>query len=184
MTTKVLSCKILQNELEILSVELELELHYVDAGLHVNPDNLAKTINYNLNLLEEQSMGLIFGNLCFTDLESTTRTFNTIMPDVKNCIEMVADPKLIAALSDEAKTFFITPGWLENWEAIFKEGLKWDGIDARQNFGPYERIVLFDTGVCSINDLKILEFYDYTQTPVEIVFVGLERLRNLLINIK
>lgn len=180
MTTKVLSCKILQKELETLAEEFDFELQFIDAGQHVNPDNLAITIKNRLNQLEEHSLILIFGNLCFTDMEPITKPFNTTMPGVNNCIEMVADPDTIAALRDEAQSFFMTPGWLENWEVIFKEGLKWDSIDARQNFGLYERIVLFDTGVTSLNDEMILEFYDYTQVPVEIVPVGLDRLRSLL----
>ncbi len=120
MTIKVLSCKILQKELEMLAEELDFELQFIDAGQNVNPDILAGAVNNKLNQLEEHRVILIFGNFCFTAMETTTRPFNTTMPGVNNCIEMVADPDTIAAICDEAQSFFMTPGWLENWKAIFK----------------------------------------------------------------
>jgi hypothetical protein len=68
-------------------------------------------------------------------------------------------------------------GDLENWRKIFVEGLKWDEIDARQNFGYYDRILLLDTGITPVDDEKILEFFDYTQVPVEILPIDLEHFR-------
>jgi hypothetical protein len=38
---------------------------------------------------------------------------------------MLLGPEM-ARLDSEAKTFYITGGWLENWRHIFIDGLKWD----------------------------------------------------------
>jgi hypothetical protein len=51
---------------------------------------------------------------------------------------------------------------------------------ARQNFGYYDRVLLLDTGLVPIDEEKILEFYDYTQVPIEIMPVDLNNLRALL----
>jgi len=86
----------------------------------------------------------------------------------------------MAELDAEAKTFYLTSGWLENWRKIFMEGLGWDAVDARQNFGYYDRILLLDTGIVPIDDMNLLEFYDYAQVPVETMPVDPDNLRILL----
>jgi len=78
------------------------------------------------------------------------------------------------------KAFVITPGWLCYWREIFQEGLGWDEVDARQNFGFYDGIVLLDFGLEPIDDMAVLEFFEYTQTPVEVMPVRLDRFRMLL----
>lgn len=86
----------------------------------------------------------------------------------------------ISYLDPALHAFYITGGWLENWRNIFIDGLKWDEIDARQNFGYYDRIVLLDTGLRPVDDLMILEFYEYTQVPIETIPVTLDYMRELL----
>lgn len=86
----------------------------------------------------------------------------------------------MAEMDKEARTFYLTPGWLDNWQQIFVEGLKWDKIDARQNFGFYNRIVLLDTGLTPVDDEKILGFFDFAEVPIEIVPVDTSHLRKLL----
>ena len=62
----------------------------------------------------------------------------------------------------------------------FREGLGWDEVDARQNFGFYEVIVLLDFGLEPIDDLEVLECFEYTQKPVEVVPARLDRFRSVL----
>lgn len=97
----------------------------------------------------------------------------------RNCIEMLLGDKM-EAMDKEARTFYLTTGWLNNWQKIFVEGLKWDKIDARQNFGFYDRIVLLDTGLTPLDDEKILEFFDFAEVPVEIIPVDTKHLKKLL----
>jgi hypothetical protein len=49
--------------------------------------------------------------------------------------------------SQSAHGVFLTIGWLRNWEDIFRLGLGWDEIDARQNMGSYDKILRLDNGV-------------------------------------
>ena len=48
------------------------------------------------------------------------------------------------------------------------------------NFGIYDVIVLLDFGLEFIDDLAVLEVFDYTDTPVEIVPASLDHFRTLL----
>lgn len=52
----------------------------------------------------------------------------------------------MAQLDAEDRTFYLIGGWLANWRKIFIEGLKWDKVDARLNFGYHDLILLLDTG--------------------------------------
>ena len=62
----------------------------------------------------------------------------------------------------------------------------WDEIDGRINFGMYDVVVLLDFGLEPIDDIDVLEFFDFTQTPVDIVPADLgwfrERVAELLAN--
>lgn len=78
------------------------------------------------------------------------------------------------------KAFVMTPGWLRHWREIFCQGMGWEDADARQNFGFYDRVILLDFGLEPIADLEVLEFFEYTQTPVEIVPASLDRFRRVL----
>jgi len=83
-------------------------------------------------------------------------------------------------LDAECRTFYLTGGWLDNWRKIFIDGLKWDAVDARNNFGYFDRMLLLDTGIITVSEGKVLEFFDYTGVPVEIIKIGLENLQQLL----
>lgn len=49
-----------------------------------------------------------------------------------------------------------------------------------QNLGYYDRILLLDTGFFAIDDEELLEFFDYTGVPVEVMSIDLENLRKKL----
>ena len=71
----------------------------------------------------------------------------------------------------------MSPGWLREWRSIFVDGMGWDEIDGRINFGLYDVVVVLDFGLEPIDDVAVLEFFDFTQTPVEIVPATLDWFR-------
>lgn len=179
MPRKMLCCSILSHELELLVNDRDIEIHYVDAAMHVDQNRLAKSITDTLGNIGEVNIPLIIGTQCHPELEKIVAELGGRVIQARSCIEMLLGDKM-SCLDAEANTFYLTTGWLENWRKIFIEGLKWDRVDARQNFGYYDRILLLDTGINPISDEEILEFYDYTQVPVEIMPVDLNHLRQLL----
>jgi hypothetical protein len=139
---------------------------------------MASAITSSLHEIGGDETAVIIGSQCHPDMCSMVSGHGRII-QAKNCIEMLLGDKM-AQLEAESRTFFITVGWLENWQSIFVEGLKWDSIDARQNFGYYERILLLDTGIMPVDEEKVLEFYDYTQIPIEIMPISLDYFKGLL----
>lgn len=176
MSRKMLCCGILQKEIEHITWGKEVEIHYLDPGLHVDLDKLDKTLTSALVSINAGNVPVIIGIQCHPELEKRIQEYGGRGIQAKNCIEMLLGEKL-AELDASGRNFYLTTGWLENWRKIFIEGLKWDGIDARQNFGYYDRILLLDNGITPIDDEKIIEFFDYTQVPIEILSIDLEHLR-------
>ncbi len=174
---RILSCGILRNELEHLMAGQDVQRVYVEPGLHVDLQKLQSCIEESLEKDEYRS--LFFGQKCHPDLAYIADKRGVSLPKAQNCIEMILGDRL-ADLDAEAKTFYVTAGWLENWQAIFMDGLRWDEVDARQNFGYYDRIVLLDTGVAHVDEMQVLAFYEYTQVPIEILAVDLSHLRGLI----
>ncbi|QDR82844.1 DUF1638 domain-containing protein [Sporomusa termitida] len=72
--------------------------------------------------------------MCHPDIENIAADCGSNTLPAKNCIEILLGGRL-KELDAQAKMFYITGGWLENWRKIFIEQLKWDSIDARQNLG-------------------------------------------------
>ncbi|HWR44834.1 DUF1638 domain-containing protein [Sporomusa sp.] len=180
MANKLLCCEILRTEIEQLLKEKTVEIQYLEAGLHADLKKLEHAIKTGLeNMGNNNDVLLGFGTMCHPEMELLAANYGKNTLQAKNCIEMLLGDKL-KELDAQSRTFYITSGWLENWRKIFIEQLKWDSIDARQNFGFYDRILLLDTGLIPLEDEQILEFFEYTQVPIEIIPIELDNLKKLL----
>ncbi len=187
MKQHLVCCGILRREVGLLLERNMLpatEVQYMPAGLHVDLDKLRVALERALSS-EQDSAGLLllYGRQCHPEIAGIAEQFGATLAapgGCRDCIALLLGKETLAELNAEAKTFFITPGWLENWEQIFKEGLGWDSVDARQNFGYYERIVLLDTGAGTLDDEKVLAFFDYTGVAIEIRPITLDRLARTL----
>ncbi|MDQ0287695.1 hypothetical protein J2Z49_002826 [Desulfofundulus luciae] len=180
-------CGVLRPELEKVFAELAKdkgvaeERIYLEPVLHVNLDRLKQSLAGALSgaVGEGKRVLAIYGYLCHPEMEALVKGYGALVSTARNCIEMLLGEDM-ARLDAEARTFYLTPGWLKNWKQIFIEGLGWDSIDARQKFGLYDRILLLDTGVMPLDEEEILEFFDYTRVPVEIRRFKLQNLRYLV----
>ncbi|MTI85679.1 MAG: DUF1638 domain-containing protein [Firmicutes bacterium] len=176
---KILCCGILRHELEHLLEKQNVDITYIEAALHVDFDKLAQSVTKNLHGMGGNGIPLIIGTQCHPEMEQLVAEHGGRVMQAKSCIEMLLGEKM-AEMDAEAKTFYLTSGWLENWRHIFMEGLGWDAVDARQNFGYYDRILLLDTGITPVDEMNLLAFFDYAQVPVEPIQVDLDNLRKLL----
>lgn len=176
---KIIACGIMRHELEFLLKEHDIDTGYIDAALHIDENRLAGALTGKLKDAGG-NVAVVIGAHCHTDMAGIIAAHNSRLINAASCIEMLLGSEEKARLDAEANTFYLTSGWLEQWRAIFIDGQKWDAVDARQNFGYYDRILLLDTGIAPVNDEKILEFYEYTQVPIEIMPVDLRHLNKLL----
>lgn len=175
-----LCCGILKDEIEHVLKDENAEIRYLDAALHVDLKKLLSSMSNAIQDYDDKErLMLLFGTGCHPEIEELVARNGCRVAQARNCIEILLGDKM-AEMDKEARTFYLTAGWLNNWRQIFEDGLKWDKVDARQNFGFYERIVLLDTGLVSIEDEKILEFFEFAEVPIETVPINLENLRKLL----
>jgi hypothetical protein len=178
----LIACKIFEHELnKVLSPEADVTIHWIDAALHANPDRMKKELTDAITASEKDQVddiSFLFGNGCHPDIWEITESCGAQMPSVKNCIQAIIGPEKTKQL-EANRTLVITPGWIRAWPGIMA-GLGWDEVDVRINLGRYDRRLLLDPGIVSINDEEILAFYDLVQVPIEIECVELTYFRNLI----
>lgn len=180
---KWICCGILRKELENVFEDLgtEVDVNFLPPGLHVDYDKLEHEFTNALTKQPaEEVSALIYGTQCHPDIARWRKKHDLKQPEEPDCIGILLGREKRQQLSRESKTFFLTPGWLEHWKEIFIEGLGWDEVDARMNFGIYDRVLLLDTGVGTIEDEKVLEFFDYTQVPIEVYPIDLSNLKRVV----
>lgn len=182
MEVRIVACGIFQLELERVLEEIrtkcesdaEFKVIYTAPALHVDFDKLKDGITQALdNNTPEEKVVLFFGAMCHPEMNEFIEEYNVVKLEPKNCIELILGKERQNELEKSDKIFYITQGWLQNWRKIFSQGQGWDEIDARQNFGFYDKILLLDTGVSEFNDEDILDFFEYTQVPIEIENINL-----------
>ena len=171
-------CSILEEEIKQVMQEMGLQnkIVYIDAALHVNLDRLEEAVRSKLG--ENSNLGkpmILVGNKCHPDMVTIAQEYDGQVVPRSNCIELLLGDQ-IKELDKDAKIFYITSGWLAKWKEIFIEGLGWDDIDGRQNFGYYDKILLLDLGA-PIDDMDLLEFFEFTQVPIEPYPISLDNLK-------
>lgn len=183
----ILACGMVREELEyaVKKLGLDLKVEYMDAALHIDLKKLKTDIDARLAELETtgDEIRLLYGNMCHPDLCAVCRQHGTGLPSVGiNCIELVIPPKLAASLMAEAKTFFITTGWLAQWRNFFeKQG--WDTYDARMNMGYYDRILLLDAGLREVTDEEIIEYFEMVQVPIDTYDITMDYFESRLLEL-
>jgi hypothetical protein len=173
---RIVACEILRKEFESVAPQVAGQATWLPAGLHVNLDRLGEALEGALP--GTGAVACLYG-ACHPDIDTMVASASGCRLPGKDCIAAFLTAEDRRQLEGR-KAFVITPGWLRHWREIFRDGQGWDEIDARQNFGFYDVVILLDFGVEPIDDMSILEFFDYTQTPVEVVPASLEHFQGLL----
>jgi len=181
--TIFISCGIFQEELRHLSQEglFSGQVIFLDAALHVNFDKLKTRLEQALEEAKETGAELrvIYGH-CHPDMTDILERFGAKKLAAGNCIEALVGKEELARIDAEAKTFFLTAGWVNNYEKIFSAGREDFGFDFSSMFGQYKRIVVFDAGNIPIDEEKVEKFRKFTGLPVERKAVTLKRLMDLI----
>lgn len=184
-----LACEIYQLELEQVLAQLreetlfdcELEITYLPLNLHINLDHLKEGVLKGLDAIAADKIILLYGSKCHPDFHDFLSGYpNVVRFEQSNCIELMMGPRL-KEIDRDSKTFYLTPGWLDKWRELFDSGFGLDEVMLRQSFGIYDRTLLVDTGVGEITDEKILNFFEYTEVPIEIEQGGLEIFKQSII---
>lgn len=180
-------CSILEVEIKAIMQELQIDnqIEYIDAALHVDLDLFEKALYDKIRPIADTNAAqllVLIGTRCHPNLPAIVDKYQGKVVNSSNCIELLLG-ETMAKLDSEAKTFYLTIGWLKRWRDIFIKGLGWDSIDARINFGMYDRIIVIDTGLIGISEEEILDFFDYCQVPIETYTTTLDHLKKELLGL-
>ena len=184
-----MACGIYELELEQVLTQIrqeklfdcEVEVTYLPLNLHINLDNLKDGVTNALDAVAADRIILLYGSKCHPDFYDFLSGYhNLVRFDQSNCIELMMGERM-KETDRESKTFYLTPGWLDRWRELFDSGFGLDVVVLRQSFGFYDRTLLVDTGVGEITDEKILDFFEYTQVPIEMEQGGLAIFKSNII---
>jgi hypothetical protein len=185
-TAVFISCGIFREELECLVREkgLDWDIVFLDAALHVNFDKLKARL---VGALEEncaagREIRVIYGH-CHPDIGDILERYGAKRIAAGNCLEAMVGPEEVARLNSEAKSFFLSAGWVNAWEDMFIMGKEDFGFDFKSMFANYKRVIVFDTGVIPMDEEKVRKFSEFSGLPVERRMITLDRLLELVKNI-
>ncbi len=180
-----ISCGIFKEELEYLLREkgLDWNILYLEAALHVNFDRLKTALVEALdqNHKEGAELKVLYGH-CHPQIMEILERYDAKKIDAGNCLEAMVGAEEIMRLNQEGTAFFLSVGWVNNWEKMFALGRKDFNFDFKTMFDGYQRIIVFDTGIIPIDEEKVERFSKFTKLPVERKPITLDHFFNLIEN--
>lgn len=182
----LLACGIFQKEIELLREELgfPFQLHNLDPGLHVDFDELAGALKDELDKCINYKGIIIAYGECHPRIREMLKPYNAVLIDCQNCIDALITRKGMENKGKEGLYFYLSPGWIEAWREIFRR-LNWDREAARLQLGSFKSAIFLDTlGNAKDYENELLEFFDYTNLPFEIMPVDLIHFKSLIVNAK
>ncbi len=118
MRIKVVACGVFEPELTELApqVENEIDLHFLDAGLHEQPDSLRSQLQQAIDEAEGQGYDAIVAGygLCGRGTSGiVARSIPVVLLRVHDCITLFLGSRAAyrEQFSKHPGTFYITPGW-------------------------------------------------------------------------
>ena len=192
----IVSCGTLRPELEALKASGFLDadgVFYCAPGLHEWPWELEKQLPRQLSRAMERSSEVIvvYGERCFQDSARPERVTDVLIGETApharrvkaiNCVDMLAGREERRDLAGDQKVYWLTTGWLQHWDYIFKD---WDPGKANEMFPAHDKAVVLDAlgyydTLMEESPERILAISDWMKVPLEPVRIELGRLKELL----
>jgi hypothetical protein len=87
MTSRLLCCEILRTEVEHLLQNKNVEINYLEFGLHTDFKKLESSIKNALESMEN-SKEVSLGSMCHPEMEQIAAAYGKNVLQAKNCIEI------------------------------------------------------------------------------------------------
>lgn len=180
----LITCPIFAKELAAVLPELGAEptVQLMDYRVHnsskVMEEEVARCVKAAGG--EGAAISFLVGKECqaLQPLSQIADKCGALLPAGHNCIEIILGRDKARELADN-RTTVMTPAWIDMINNSIRDGF-WTVEDARINLGHYDRILLLDTGLVPLADEMVMEFFELTQVPIEIVPVSLEHFKNVV----
>jgi hypothetical protein len=187
-TIPVLSCGIYRLELEKILPEIREELNadllirYLPPALDVHENRLAEAVTEGLRDLGRPA-ALLYGRMCHTNMAGIAGDAGALHLRTANCVEAFLSPEKKREMDAAGNVYYLTMSGLTLWREIYLQGHGWDAVDARINFGSFDKIVVLDCGLFEITDEALFDFFEFTQVPVEVMPISLDYFKGVVLDI-
>ncbi|MDD2836536.1 MAG: DUF1638 domain-containing protein [Methanothrix sp.] len=184
----IIACGIFEKEIEALRSELgfPFEAHYLGAGLHVDFDDLKGALVAELEKCQNngtEGMIVVYGQ-CHPQIDEILRPYHALLVACQNCVDAFITRKGMENKAKDGLFFYLSPGWLDAWKDIFRR-LNWGVEEARMQMGSFRGCVYLDTMKdAQERQEELLEFFDFTNLPFEILPVDLGYFKSLIVKAK
>ncbi|RQW78530.1 MAG: DUF1638 domain-containing protein [Methanothrix sp.] len=184
----IIACGIFQKEIEALCGELgfPFEVHYLASGLHVDFDDIKAALTAELEACKNggyEGIIVAYGQ-CHPRIDDLLKPYHAALICCQNCIDAFITRKAVEKKANEGLFFYLSPGWLDAWHDIFAR-LNWDPSEARLQMGSFRGSIYLDTiKDAPEREMELLEFFDFTNLPFEVMPVDLSHFKSLIINAK
>ncbi|MEO0248534.1 MAG: DUF1638 domain-containing protein [candidate division WOR-3 bacterium] len=182
----IIACGVFEKEIEQLREQLgfPFEAHYLEPGLHVDFDELKGAIGAELESCKDcEGIIVVFGQ-CHPRMEEILKPYRAALADCQNCVDAFITRKGMEEKAKQGLYFYLSPGWLDAWREIFRR-LNWGPAEARLQMGAFKGVIYMDTMKDARDrELELLEFFDFTNLPFEVVPVDLSHFKSLITEAK
>jgi len=184
----IIACGIFEKEIELLRPDLgfSFRAHYLAPGLHVDFDDLRTAIA--AKLWECSSGGpegtIVMYGQCHPKMDEILAPHHAALIDCQNCVDAFITRQGMERKARDGLYFYLSPGWLDAWKEIFRR-MNWGLEEARLAMGSFKGSVYIDTlKDAQERERDLLEFFDFTNLPYQVMPVDLCHFKSLIIKAK
>ena len=164
----VIACQVMEPELEALrNGSQEVEVRYLDQGLHRTPEQMPEIIQRELDEAAEYASALVLGyGLCSNGIVGLKAPAQGLhVPRAHDCISLLlGDPEAYReAMGERPGTYYLSPGWVaekkdplgimedEYTLRVGRDKAEWA---MKEQLKHYTHIVLINTGASQMAPLR------------------------------
>ena len=180
----LVTCPIFAKELAVVLAEISASprVKLMDYRVHLSAKVMEKEVAKSVETAgaEGAAISFLVGRECeaLQPLSDIAASCGALLPEGHNCIDIILGREIAKKLQGNRSTV-MTTAWIEMIYKSIADGY-WTVDDARINLGRYDRIILLDSGLEPLDDEMILEFFELTQVPIEIVPVSLDHFKQVV----
>lgn len=182
----IIACGIFKDEIEKISgmLDFPFEVRYLEAGLHVDFDDLAFALKAELEGCKDYEGIIVAYGECHPRIGEILAPYNAVLMRCQNCIDALITRKKVEEIATRGLYFYLSPGWVESWKDMF-ERMNWSREEARFQLAPFKGAIFLDTlDDADEREDQLIEFLDFTLCTYQKMPVDLDHFRSLIVEAK
>jgi len=178
----IIACGVFKDEIEKIADQLDFpfEVRYLEAGLHVDFDDLATALKAELESCKDHDGIIVAYGECHPKMAEILAPYRAALLKCQNCIDALITRKKVEEIASRGLYFYLSPGWVKSWRDMF-ERMNWSREEARFQLAPFRGSIFLDTlGNAEEYEEGLVEFLDFTLCPYEKTPVDLDHFKSLI----